>query len=430
MVMRINILAIGSFKQRVRLAATSLRWGRGSRYFEDEYIQFNMVDMVPVADHDCNRPRLNVIAPNLSASRAFGGLATQIGLPLEVFKQCLADKGWLIRFISCASAPAADDNIVSEYANRLGVESDSVSFHYVHGSSNKVPVARDDLFLGSLWYNLPSAMPLMQFQHQHFVTPKRPYISLVQDYEAGFHPWSSAYMMTLAAYDSNWPKRIIFNSSELASFYKAQGHEFEQSVTFEPVLNAKLRDALMNPSPPPKERQIIVYGRPDSRRNCFYLLRKSLEIWSREYPNAGAWRVISVGDDYDPFQLNGGAKFEVLGKLTLAEYADQLHRSAVGLSLMASPHPSYPPLEMAHFGALTVCNNFQCKDMASWHENMMPTLLMDPHHLAQRLTEACARFDMDPATGLEGKTRKPHYLSDVDTSVLQEIGELIIKDVF
>lgn len=425
--MRIHSLAFGNLKQRVRLAATSLRWGRGSRYFEDEFIQFNMVDLVPVADRDCNRPRLNVIAPNLSASRAFGGLATQIGLPLEVFKNYLADKGWLIRFISYASAPAEDDNIVSEYVNRLGVEAKNVSFHYVGGGSNKVPVARHDLFLGSLWYNLPSALPLMQFQHKNFDTPRRPYISLVQDYEAGFHPWSSAYMMTLSAYDSDWPKRIVFNSSELASFYKVQGHKFEQSVTFEPVLNARLRDALLKPNPPPKERQIIVYGRPDSRRNCFYLARKSLEIWSREYPNAAAWRVLSVGDQHDPFTLSGGATLEVVGKLTLAEYADQLHRSAVGLSLMASPHPSYPPLEMAHFGALTVCNNFQCKDMAAWHENMMPTLLMDPHHLAQRLIEACARFDVDAATGLEGKTLKSHYLSDVDPSVLQEIGDLIIQ---
>lgn len=425
--MRINTLAFGNLQQRVRLAAASLRWGRGSRYFEDEFIEFNMVDLVPVADHDCNRPRLNVIAPNLSASRAFGGLATQIGLPLEVFKNCLSDKGWLIRFISYDSAPAGDDNIVSEYVSRLGVDSNSVSFHYVGRGSNKVPVARHDLFIGSLWYNLPSALPLMQFQHRNFETPRRPYISLVQDYEAGFHPWSSAYMMTLSAYDSDWPKRIIFNSSELASFYKAQGHEFEQSVTFEPVLNARLRDALLNPSAPPKERQIIVYGRPKSRRNCFYLVRKSLEIWSREYPNAGAWRVLSVGDKHDRFGLSGGAELEVMGKLTLAEYADQLHRSAVGLSLMASPHPSYPPLEMAHFGALTVCNNFQCKDMASWHENMIPALLMDPHHLAQRLIAACARFDVDAATGLGRKTRKPHYLSDVDPSVLQEIGDLIMQ---
>ena len=111
--MRINTLAFGNLQQRVRLAAASLRWGRGSRYFEDEFIEFNMVDLVPVADHDCNRPRLNVIAPNLSASRAFGGLATQIGLPLEVFKNFLSDKGWLIRFIASDSAPAGDANIVS-----------------------------------------------------------------------------------------------------------------------------------------------------------------------------------------------------------------------------------------------------------------------------------------------------------------------------
>ena len=37
--------------------------------------------------------------------------------------------------------------------------------------------------------------------------------------------------------------------------------------------------------------------------------------------------------------------------------------SAIGISLMVSPHPSYPPLEMAHLGMLVLTNGFGAKDL-------------------------------------------------------------------
>ena len=41
--------------------------------------------------------------------------------------------------------------------------------------------------------------------------------------------------------------------------------------------------------------------------------------------------------------------------------------SAIGISLMVSPHPSYPPLEMAHLGMLVLTNGFGAKDLSTWH---------------------------------------------------------------
>jgi hypothetical protein len=416
-------------KGGLKRAARVLISGRESRYYEDEMIGFNLMDLRPVADPDIQSARLNVLAPSLSASASFGGLATQVDLPLQVFKRGLVEKGWRMRFICTGHAPVATDNIVTQYVERHGIDPKMVSCHYNSGSGVPVPVGGDDLFMGSLWFNLSWAMPLMRFQKAQFGGPKRPYISMVQDYEAGFHPWSSAYMMACAAYDSDWPKRIIFNSAELASYYKERGHDFEDSYTFEPVMNASLREALAVPPPAGKDRRILFYGRPDSRRNCFHLVKKSLELWAERYEDARAWRVVSVGTAYPPFPLPGGVPVEVLGKLTLAQYADQLHSAAVGISLMASPHPSYPPLEMAHFGALTICNNFECKDMTVWHENLYPVTIPDPEHLAEELISACRRFDGNPNVGVAGQPRKLHYLKEADPAMLRDIAELISRDI-
>jgi hypothetical protein len=420
---------IAQAQARLKRAVRTLISGRESLYFDDEMIGFNLTNLIPVLDSETESPRLNVLLPSLSASRAFGGLATQVDVPLRVFERRLVGLGWELRFICTGAAPPPEDNIVNQYLERCNFDSARVACHYDSGLGAPVPVARDDLFMGSLWYNMSWALPLMRFQQAQFGGPKRPYISMIQDYEAGFHPWSSAYLLAIASYDNEWPKRIIFNSTELAAFYKARGHAFEESCTFEPILNAALREALSAPSSLTKEPRILFYGRPESRRNCFFLAKRALELWAERYENARAWRVVSVGATYPPFALPGGTPVDVLGKLTLAQYANELRRAAVGLSLMASPHPSYPPLEMAHFGALTICNNFECKDMTAWHENLSPVAVPDPEQLAEALTVACRRFDGDPTAGLVGRTRKPHYLKEADTSVLDVIAELIMRKI-
>ena len=51
--------------------------------------------------------------------------------------------------------------------------------------------------------------------------------------------------------------------------------------------------------------------------------------------------------------------------MTLDDYAALMHRASVGVSLMCSPHPSYPPLEMAAFGITTITNSFVTKDLSA-----------------------------------------------------------------
>ena len=56
--------------------------------------------------------------------------------------------------------------------------------------------------------------------------------------------------------------------------------------------------------------------------------------------------------------LGDGLEMVSAGKLSLQAYGALLNQCAIGISLMLSPHPSYPPLEMAHSGILTITNSF------------------------------------------------------------------------
>jgi len=408
-----------SIKQAIRTLLT----GRSSRYFDDELVQFNLKDVVPIADASDSSRRLNVVLPSLSASRAFGGLATQVSLPIQMFSHGLAQMGWKLRFISLDSV-SDTDNLAKLQIHKYGLNPAIVSFHYIN-DNDTIRVSENDIFLGSLWFCHIWSLPLLEFQLHKFGGPKRPYISLVQDYEPNFHPWSSAYIMARGAYDSDWPKRVIFNSSELAQYYKMQGHQYERSAIFEPVLHHSLREKLNSEGRKKKERRILFYGRPDDRRNCFYLGRRALELWSERYHDSFKWNVISVGADYPAFALANGKRVDVIGKLPINLYIDQLERAAVGLSLMASPHPSYPPLEMAHFGALTISNSFDCKDVTTWHKNLFACNPMTSERLSELLVECCEAFESKTEASPDNLVLKPQYLCDFPEEKILELIDLI-----
>lgn len=414
--------------RRLGKAVRILATGQLSSVSDDEAVEFALRPLNPVNDGSLKGPRLNVLSPTLSAKNAFGGVATLVDLPMAVFKSALMHQGWTLRYVGLAGDPGAGDNIAEQCAKKHGIPWAAIEKCYVGEPTVPVPVGVGDVFLGSLWHSYFRALPLLRFQEQIAQGRRRPYVSLVQDYEPGFYPWSSAYMLVLANYDSTWPKRAIFNSRELAAFYAAQQHPVERSVVFEPVMNASLQKALETPSSIRKERRILFYGRPEHRRNCFFLGRRALEIWSQTFERAGDWQVISVGQEHHPIQLAKGARCRVLGTLSLDGYADELKKAAVGLSLMASPHPSYPPLEMAHFGALTVTNSFACKDLSTWHQNLVSIDVADPENIASALCDACQAFERDPTVGAKGVSLRPQYTAGYDQGVLDGIARLLIDD--
>jgi O-antigen biosynthesis protein len=411
---------------RLKQAARILMTGRVSKYSDDEIVGFLLHDVKPVLDPEPDRPRLTILTPTLSAKAAFGGVATLVELPLQLFKHRLAALGWRVRFVCFDQPPAPGDNIALHYAERLQIPEHLVSVEFLHDHHWTIPVAENDLFLGSLWPNFYDAEKLINFQHATFGGKRSPYISMIQDYEPAFYPWSSAYLLALGTYESQLPKKLIFNSRELEAFYKGQGHPDNERCVFEPVMNARLNDRMPQDTAPKKEKQILVYGRPEDRRNCFYLVKNAVERWSHSFTDAHEWRVVSVGASHAPFNLKSGVAAQVLGKLTLDGYAEELTRSAVGLSLMASPHPSYPPMEMAHFGAITITNAFPHKDLTQWHSNIVSLPVATPESLCEALCKACRAFAANPGIGAAGTSGKPGYTESHADHVLDEIATMIL----
>jgi hypothetical protein len=81
------------------------------------------------------------------------------------------------------------------------------------------------------------------------------------------------------------------------------------------------------------------------------------------YFDRDVWEFYGMGSvsHIESIRLHGDVHLNLLQKMTLREYADLLPGFDLGLSLMFTPHPSLPPIEMAAAGMVVVTNTFANK---------------------------------------------------------------------
>jgi hypothetical protein len=371
----------------------------------------------PAPDSE-TRPRLSLVMPSIDPAWAFGGVTTAIDIFLDLCLRTGADA----RIIT---EGGADRDVVAKRLSGRNVNLEYVEHVKRPPGSNRpvsfVPVRSSDLFITYNWAATLNIRDILDYQVSEYGGSSRPFIYLIQDYEPSFFPFSSAHMLARLALDQ--PRRCwgLFNSSQLKEFVSAQGHKLERAYVFEPKIGDALRPALEAP-PIEKRKRILVYGRPTIPRNCFPAVEKGLRLWAELYPRFSEWDVVSAGMAHKPLPLGDGRSMRSLGKLSLEGYADLMRTTGVGLSLMASPHPSYPPLEMAHFGLLTITNEYANKNLAAAHDNFLSIPDIDAPTIAAALAEACDRFEAAPDVGWKGRSHLPSYIDPRPWAFLDELS--------
>ena len=352
-------------------------------------------------------PRLNLLLPTLEPNRTFGGARTA----LDLF-ETLADSFPRRRIV--AFNPVSDAALAGLDGYRLAAAQDDPPDERLvvaapQGMETSFPVGPDDVFLATFWTTAELAIRIVRRQASEFGRPLRPFAYLVQDFEPGFYPWSAQSELARATYAGVVPTIAVINSGLLRDYLAAEDIRFAREFTFEPRLAIGLR-GLLGELPRPRARRIVVYGRPETPRNAFPLLVEGLRSWAGD-PAAAGWTVVSAGRPHPPVKLGPDLRLRSLGKLDLAAYGALLRESAIGLSLMISPHPSYPPLEMAHLGMLVLTNRFAMKDLSSWHENIASLGTLSAEAIASALSDLTARFDADRGGGDRARPLRDDYLA-------------------
>ena len=358
-----------------------------------------------------DRPRLNLIVPTLQPAKVFGGLTTAI----KLFKEVAAALGEDVdlRIISLSERVDMVSMLQLPDFRLVSVCAASDAFPKVVLDASErqrgyLGVRRSDVFIATAWWTATAAFALRDNQAEYFGVD-HPIVYLIQDHEPHFYHWSSHYQEARQTYARPSNTIAVVNSEELAT-YLTKHYSLEEAYVMRFELNATIGRAL---KAVPRERIVLVYGRPSVARNCFDALCLAIGQWQCAHPvEAAGWRIVSVGESYDPVAISQIRNLEVLGKVSLQQYGELLSRAAVGISLMASPHPSYPPLEMAYAGMLTITNAFEDKDLSRRSRNILTV----PDLGAGLIAAALART-VNAAAPMIGTVVPPAPLADIACSL-------------
>jgi len=221
------------------------------------------------------------------------------------------------------------------------------------GRTSTLAVGRADVPLATYWTTAHLARAILE----HVDAPA--FLSFVQDYEAGFYAWSSKAALVEATY--RMPVRAIVNSSFLADYLDLIDAGLPADPTLRRVFMPAVDRAVfrVRPRVPGAPRRLVVYARPRNPRNLFELALVALRRAVAAGVFAGEpWEFLAIGQSIPDLPLADDVQLVAQPWLGYAEYGELLGAADVLLSLMHSPHPSYPPLEMAATGGEVVTTTF------------------------------------------------------------------------
>ncbi|SIO21089.1 glycosyltransferase [Vannielia litorea] len=312
---------------------------------------------------DAPESAIVLLVPTLNPTEAFAGIATAIDIGIG-----LAARGHRIRMI------ATDLPMANPAASRAFVEgraagahpgaAASITLHCgVTGDScgrdgPKISQHRGDVFLATAWWTAHVAQSLIRTHALHHAQ----FHYLIQDYEPHFYAWGTTCADAEASYGMDY--RPIFNTTLLRDHFAGLGLCAPDALAFRPSIEIS-RYASGHRAPSAAPRRLALYGRPEVERNMFPMAIEALERFTTaEHLGPDDVELLSVGLTHEPVEFSTGARLTSLGKLPWEAYPEFLLGVDLGLSLMYSPHPSHPPIEMAASGVRVVTNRFGGKDLS------------------------------------------------------------------
>lgn len=343
-----------------------------------------------------NEKRITMIVPSLQGKNIFGGIATA----LDFFKWLISivDESWNFRLIS--QDTPVDESCLSYFLENgfvLADISDNLPRSICDGSKRDVvptSLQKNEIFVTTFWATAFSVQKGLD-QYPEF---EGGICNFLQDYEPNFYPASERYVLSQQTLIDKRNKLYLINSETLFEYCKRQIHLSGHGIFFVPRINRFLRTKSSNLT---RKNYLLFYARKNPR-NLFEIGVIALKELVNSYPSvASKFDFFGIGDIAENFKISNDIEVHCLGKLSLAEYRRWMSISKVGLSLMASPHPSYPPLEMAFNGLRVVTNDFSTKKMGDVHDNLFSSEVPDPSLLAALLAEQCLRSEeSDNISGL------------------------------
>lgn len=325
--------------------------------------------------------RITMVTDSIARSSLLGGVGTAL-----IFCTMLANRMEASLRIATRTEPPTAGDIESFLALWKVHIDNGVQFAFapINGELYELDVFENELFVTTSWWSTAATL--------NAVTPTSIFYLLQED-ERMFYPFGDD-RHRCDAIMSNREIQFIVNTELLFNHLIDTGLDSigTRGVWFEPAFPKWI----YNKKPDNKDgkRKLFFYARPDNPRNLFYLgievIDQAIQSGALDLAN---WDVYLVGKNIPALEFTNGYQPIYSEGLTWQNYAALIGTIDLGLSLMSTPHPSYPPLDLVASGALVVTNRFLNKqDLSNYSPNVICADL-DLHSLTAALSNAIALTD-------------------------------------
>ncbi|MGK8205217.1 class I SAM-dependent methyltransferase [Burkholderia cenocepacia] len=335
--------------------------------FADELIadHFNNTRPLRVYPVPGEPRRVTMVTDSISPGSLFGGVGTAI-----VFATSLAKRlGAKLRLVTRTEVanPTAFGTILK--LNEISWD-DNIEFIFSPPKDGyAVPIGDDEIFVTTSWWTTRAV--------RQVCAPSQ-IVYLLQEDERMFYAFGDE-RLRCAETISDPDITVVVNSeilfNHLTSGPDALANVAANGTWFEPSFPF-LADVVDRRQPAPGEkRRFFFYARPHNVRNLYW---RGLEVIVTSLKDGTLdpleWEFHFVGKDMPDAVLPHNIRPYFHRNLPWQNYVELISSMDIGLSLMDTPHPSYPPLDLAATGAIVVTNQHGCKtDLEKYSKNIICT---------------------------------------------------------
>lgn len=318
--------------------------------------------------------RVSLITDSIGSGSLFGGVGTAMLLAAQLANRLDAT----LRIVTRTEVPSPSN--VAQILGAYGIElTHEVQFVFLPPVMTGLEIASeepqagpvapgldiqsDELFITTSWWTTAATLPSV---------PRASIIYLLQEDERMFYPFGEQRVQCERVL-STQDIRFVINTRLLYDHLIGTGlKNLSRSATwFEPAFPKSLfhkRERVLS-----EKKRFFFYARPNNPRNLFHI---GLDVIDRAI-NEGVldlekWEVFLVGKDIPNVTFGDGYMPQRCEGLDWRAYAELAGTIDLGFSLMYTPHPSYPPLDLAASGAVVVTNKFGNKqDLSNYSRNII-----------------------------------------------------------
>jgi hypothetical protein len=323
--------------------------------------KLNRIYDMPKVVVDANRPRtINILVPAFDFNSISAGFFGVFQMALFIKKST----PYNVRLVLFDNFFFDLEKARAKIKGYPGMERlfDDLEVDYIGERKQPLLVSSQDNCVATVWYSAYFAEKIMGI-----IGSGQLFLYLIQDYESSFYPGSSSSVVANESYKFNYS--AFFSSESLRNFFvnndiggiKSRGLP---AIHFNNACAANLmgKDEFLEVHGRKSKKRLVFYSRPVVDRNMFELTAKAILTAYREgIFNHAEWDCIGMGLGECTLKFDDENQSVCMPRMNLTEYIQSVASFDVCLTLMASPHPSLIPMDLAGSGAVVVTNTFATK---------------------------------------------------------------------